>query len=64
MVSVVTAVLAGSGAGLLAAVVTDRNPVAAFVAGGLVALAALAVLLRIQAGAWDRASTAQLFTDD
>ena len=64
MVSVVTAVLAGSGAGLLAAVVTGDNLVAALVAGLLVALAALAALLRIQAAAWDRASTAQLFTDN
>jgi hypothetical protein len=64
MVSVVTAVLAGSGAGLLAAVVSGDNPIAALVAGLLVALAALAALFRVQAAAWERASTARLFTDD
>lgn len=64
MVSVVTSVLAGSGAGLLTAVIPGSNPVAALIAGVLVALAAMGVLLRIQAAAWHRASTAQLFTDN
>lgn len=64
MVSVVTAVLAGSAAGLLAAVATGSSPVTPLVAGSVAALSALAVLLRIQAAAWRRASTARLFAGD
>jgi hypothetical protein len=64
MVSVVTAVLAGSAAGLGAAVAFDRRLAAALVAGVPVAVAVLAWLQRIQAGAWDRASTAPLFADE
>ena len=55
MVSVVTAVLAGSAAGLIAAVAAGHSAVAGFVTGGAVALAALLVLMRVQSSAWRRA---------
>jgi hypothetical protein len=64
MVGVVTAALTGSAAGLLAAVVADQSPVAALVAGGLAAATALAGLMRLQAEAWKRVSTARLFGDE
>jgi hypothetical protein len=61
MVAVITAVLAGSAAGLLAAVVSGHSLVAALVAGVVVAAAALTGLMRYQNSAWKRASTASLF---
>jgi hypothetical protein len=64
MVSVVTAVLAGSAAGLLAAVVFDHLLVAALLAGVLVAVVVLVWLLRVQAAAWDRVSAERLFADE
>jgi hypothetical protein len=64
MVGVVTAVLAGSAAGLLAAVVSGHSLVAALVAGVLVAVVALLWLMRYQRSAWERISTARLFPDE
>lgn len=64
MVGVVTAVLAGSAAGLLAAVVSGHSLVVALVVGVVVALAVLVWLMRFQTSAWDRASTAPLFADE
>jgi hypothetical protein len=64
MVAVVTAVLAGSTAGLLAAVVSGHSLVAALVAGVLVAVTALVWLMRYQLSAWERVSTARLFPDE
>jgi hypothetical protein len=64
MVGVVTAVLAGSAAGLLAAVVSGHSLVAALVAGVLVAVAVLLGLLRYQRLAWERIGTARLFPDE
>src|SRR6266511_4922240 len=64
MVGVVTAVLAGSAAGLLAAVVFDHLLVAALVAGAVVAAAALVGLMHYQRSAWLRISTAPLFADE
>jgi hypothetical protein len=64
MVAVVTAVLAGSTAGLLAAVVSGHSLVAALVAGALVAVTALVWLMRYQRSAWERVSTARLFPDE
>jgi hypothetical protein len=64
MVAVVTAVLAGSTAGLLAAVVSGHSLVAALVAGVLVAVVALFWLMRYQRSAWERVSTARLFPDE
>ncbi len=58
MVGVVTAVLAGSAAGLLAAVVSGHSLVAALVAGVLVAVIALVWLMRYQRSAWERIGTA------
>jgi NhaP-type Na+/H+ or K+/H+ antiporter len=64
MVGVVTAVLAGSAAGLLAAVIFDHSLVAALIAGVLVAVAALIRLMRTQRSAWKRVSTTRLFADE
>jgi hypothetical protein len=64
MVGVVTAVLAGSAAGLLAAVVSGHSLVAALVAGVLIAVVALLWLMRYQRSAWERISTARLFPDE
>ena len=61
MVAVITAVLAGSAAGLLAAVVSGHSLVPALVAGVVVAAAALTGLMRYQNSAWIRGSTAALF---
>ena len=46
MVAVITAVLAGSAIGLLAAVASDHSLAAALVAGGLAAAVGLAALMR------------------
>ena len=64
MVSVITAVLAGSGAALLAAAVSGSALIAALVAGVLVAAGILFVLMRVQHAAWQRAMTTKLFTDE
>jgi len=64
MVSVVTAVLAGSAAGLLAAIVSGQPLIAALVAGVLVAIAVLIVLMRRQTAAWQRADKTPLFPDE
>lgn len=61
MVAVITAVLAGSAGGLLAAVASGHSLVAALVAGVVVAAAALTGLMRYQNSAWKRGSTASLF---
>lgn len=64
MVGVITAVLAGSAAGLLAAVVFDHSLVAALVTGVVVAGAALVALMRYQRSVWTRVGTTPLFTDE
>jgi hypothetical protein len=61
MVAVITAVLAGSAGGLLAAVASGHSLVAALVAGVVVAAAALTGLMRYQNSAWIRGSTVALF---
>ena len=58
MVAVITAVLAGSAIGLLTAVASEHSLAAALVAGGVVALAALAVMMRLQQSAWEQAASA------
>jgi hypothetical protein len=58
MVAVITAVLAGSAVGLLAAVASGHSLAAALVAGGLVALAGLTAMMRRQQSGWDRATSA------
>jgi ABC-type uncharacterized transport system permease subunit len=62
MVGLVTAVLAGSAAGLLAAVVSGYLLIAALIAGVLVAIAVFAALIHFQVSAWRRA--AALLLDD
>ncbi|HKF16244.1 MAG TPA: hypothetical protein VKF14_03450 [Candidatus Dormibacteraeota bacterium] len=57
MVAVITAVLAGSAGGLLAAVASGHSLVAALIAGVVVAAAALTGLMRYQNSAWIRGST-------
>ena len=52
MVSVVTAVLAGSAAGLAAAVAAGHSAVAGFGTGGVVAAATVVALVRFQNSAW------------
>jgi len=61
MVAVITAVLAGSGGGLLAAVASGHSLVAALVVGVVVAAGALTGLMRYQNSAWIRGSRASLF---
>jgi hypothetical protein len=56
MVGLVTAVLAGSAAGLLAAVVSGHVLIAALITGVLVAIAMFAALIRFQVSAWRRAA--------
>jgi hypothetical protein len=57
MVAVVTAVLAGSAIGLLAAVASEHSLAAAVVAGGVVALVALVAMMRLQQSAWEQAAS-------
>jgi hypothetical protein len=63
MVAVITAVLAGSAIGLLAAVASEHSLAAALVAGGVVALAALVAMMRFQQSAWERATSAPVSFD-
>jgi hypothetical protein len=63
MVAVITAVLAGAAIGLLTAVAWEHSLAAALVAGGVVALAALAAMMRIQQSAWERAASAPVSFD-
>ena len=63
MVAVITAILAGSAGGLLAAVASGHSLVAALIAGVIVAAAALTGLMRYQNSAWIRGSTTSLFPD-
>jgi hypothetical protein len=60
MVGLVTAVLAGAAAGLLAAVVSDHVLIAALIAGVLVAIAVFAALIRFQVTTWRRAAAVLL----
>ena len=56
MVAVITAVLAGSAGGLLAAVASGHSLLAALIAGVVIAAAALTGLMRYQNSAWIRGS--------
>jgi hypothetical protein len=56
MVAVITAVLAGSTAALVAILVFDHSLAAAIVAGTLIALPALVAMIRHQDSAWERAA--------
>ena len=57
MVSVITAVLAGSSAGLLAVVISRSRLAPSVITGVLVAAVTLFVLLRVQAAAWRNAAS-------
>jgi hypothetical protein len=62
MVAVVTAVLAGSATGLLAAVLSGHSLAAALAAGAVSGIALLAALMRYQYRKWQRAAAAVFFT--
>jgi len=64
MVGVITAVLAGSTASLVAIEISDHSLAAALTAGGAVALAALIVLMRFQRSVWMRAAAAPLIAQE
>jgi len=63
MVGVITAVLAGATAGLVAIQPPSQALAAALSSGVVVALAAMAVLMRFQERAYRRAETTRLFAD-
>jgi hypothetical protein len=63
MVAVITAVLAGSALGLLAAIVSAHSLAAALAAGGTAAVATLAALMRHQGSAWKRSAAIPIITD-
>ena len=64
MVGVLTAVLAGSAAGLVAAVAFAHSVVGAVSSGAVIGLGALFGLMRYQASAWKRVSREHIFVDD
>lgn len=61
MVAMITAVLAGSAAGIVAALASDGSLGAALAAGLSVGVVALAALMRYQQAAWERAGHAPMF---
>jgi hypothetical protein len=63
MVAFITAVLAGSAVGLLAAIVSAHSLAAALAAGGTAAVATLAALMRYQGSAWKRSALVPIITD-
>jgi amino acid permease len=63
MVAVITAVLAGSAVGLLAAIVSAHSLAAALAAGGIAAVATLAALMRYQGSAWKRSALVPIIAD-
>jgi hypothetical protein len=56
MIAFITAVLAGSAVGLLAAIVSAHSLAAALAAGGTAAVATLAALMRYQTSVWKRSA--------
>ncbi len=60
MVAVITAVLAGSGTGLLAAIASHYSLTAALAAGGMTAVTALTAMMRSQQTGWERAAVTPL----
>ena len=64
MVAVITAVLAGSAVGLLAAIVSSHSLAAALAAGGTAAVATLGALMRYQGSAWKRSASAGYVGED
>jgi hypothetical protein len=63
MVGVITAVLGGSTAGLIAAIASDHSLAAALISGAVVAVGALVALMRFQRSAWKRAASTPLTSD-
>jgi hypothetical protein len=63
MVAFITAVLAGSAVGLLAAIVSAHSLAAALAAGGTAAAATLAALMRYQTSVWKRSASHPIITD-
>ena len=61
VVAVITAVLVGSAAGLLASVASGHSLIAGLVTGVVVGAAGLTGLMRYQSSAWIRGSTTSLF---
>ena len=64
MIGVVTAVLTGSAAGLLATIADCHSAVAGFVTGGVVSVAALMALTWFQYSAWTQGHQRRLFEDE
>jgi hypothetical protein len=64
MVAVITAVLAGSTVGLIAAVVFDYSLAAALIAGPVVGLAALTAMMRFQNSVWKAADATSMIEDE
>jgi hypothetical protein len=60
MVAVITAVLAGSTAALVAILISDHSLAAAVISGALVALPTMIALIRQQDSTWERAATEPL----
>jgi hypothetical protein len=63
MVAVITAVLAGSAVGLLAAIVSGHSLAAALGAGGTAAVATVVALMRYQGSAWTRSASLPMMGD-
>jgi hypothetical protein len=64
MVGVITAVLAGSTAGLAAAVIFDHELAVALLAGGATALISLYLLMRFHSAVWRAAREAPVSYDE
>jgi hypothetical protein len=64
MIGVVTAVLTGSDAGLLATIAADHSAVAGFVTGGVVGVAVLMALMWFQYSAWVQARQLHLVENE
>jgi hypothetical protein len=64
MIAVITAVLAGSAAGLVAIVASEHSLAATLSAGAVVALTALVALSRFQHAAWKLAADTPLIIDE
>jgi hypothetical protein len=60
MVAVITAVLAGSTAALVAILIFDHSLAAAVIAGTLVALPTMIAMIRYQDSAWERGAAEPL----
>jgi hypothetical protein len=64
LIGVVTAVLTGSAAGLLAITAAGHSAVAGFVTGGVVGVAVLVALMWFKYSAWAQAHQLRLFENE